>query len=374
MMRPLALALARSMTRIAADLLPARHADWGAAMRAEAAAIERGRAALAFAFGCLAAAIHLSIQIPSPETMKPMSPRLLDRPRSVAMLCGAGAVALGLAYMVTAGAPPRLLAMNGAALAIGFVLVQLLTRTGGPTATMNALLAALALLATAAFGVSAEGVTRWVMVGGILLQPGMLLVPALCLAVAHRPNEASCVAVMIAAIALAMQPDRALAGALAAAMTLLAVIRPRPAMAVAALAALAGFVLTQIQADPSPAMPYVDQILFSAFAAHPLAGVAVWAGSALLLAPAIVGMMRDPDHRAVYAVFGLVWLAIIVAAAFANFPTPLVGYGGSAILGYMVSLLGLPVRTGPVPVSASPDAPATGQLDRPDNRRMLANC
>jgi hypothetical protein len=36
---------------------------------------------------------------------------------------------------------------------------------------------------------------------------------------------------------------------------------------------------------------------------------------------------------------------VIVAAALGNYPTPLVGYGGSAIIGYVVSLLGLPPRT-----------------------------
>ena len=35
---------------------------------------------------------------------------------------------------------------------------------------------------------------------------------------------------------------------------------------------------------------------------------------------------------------------MILAALLGNYPTPLVGYGGSAILGYLVSLLGLPPR------------------------------
>ena len=35
---------------------------------------------------------------------------------------------------------------------------------------------------------------------------------------------------------------------------------------------------------------------------------------------------------------------MILAAALGNYPTPLVGYSGSAILGYLISLLGLPPR------------------------------
>jgi hypothetical protein len=43
-------------------------------------------------------------------------------------------------------------------------------------------------------------------------------------------------------------------------------------------------------------------------------------------------------------VFGAAWLAVVAAAALGNYPTPLVGYGGSAILGYLISLIGLPPR------------------------------
>ena len=37
-------------------------------------------------------------------------------------------------------------------------------------------------------------------------------------------------------------------------------------------------------------------------------------------------------------VFGGVWCTALAAAALGNYPTPLVGYGGSAILGYCVSV------------------------------------
>jgi hypothetical protein len=58
----------------------------------------------------------------------------------------------------------------------------------------------------------------------------------------------------------------------------------------------------------------------------------------------------DPPRRPGHAVFGAVWLAVIVAAALGNYPTPLVGYGGSAILGYLLSLLYLPPRRAARPI------------------------
>jgi hypothetical protein len=100
--------------------------------------------------------------------------------------------------------------------------------------------------------------------------------------------------------------------------------------------------VTLARADALPAVPYVDGILLGSFGVHPAAGVAVVGGAMLLLAPALAGIVRDPARRAVHASFGAAWLAVIGAAALGNYPTPLVGYGGSAILGYALSLLALP--------------------------------
>ena len=62
-----------------------------------------------------------------------------------------------------------------------------------------------------------------------------------------------------------------------------------------------------------------------------------------------------------YAAFGAVWLAVILAAALGNYPTPLVGYSGSAILGYLLSLLGLPPR--PAIRSIGRDGAARSEAD-----------
>ena len=79
---------------------------------------------------------------------------------------------------------------------------------------------------------------------------------------------------------------------------------------------------------------------------HALAGAAVWAGSLPLLVPAPVGWYQDRADRDSHALFGALWLAGIVAAALGNYPTPLVGYGSSAIIGYLLALLALPTLAG----------------------------
>gem|GEM_PF-4310662 len=102
-------------------------------------------------------------------------------------------------------------------------------------------------------------------------------------------------------------------------------------------------------------MPYVDQILYTASAVHPVAGLAVLAGSVLLLVPALAARRSGTEDQAAYAVFGALWAALVVAAALGNYPTPLVGYGGSAIIGYLVSLMAFSHRV------AVAVAPAPGE-------------
>jgi hypothetical protein len=119
-------------------------------------------------------------------------------------------------------------------------------------------------------------------------------------------------------------------------------------------------------ADPSPAASFVDQIFFSAFSVHVLAGLAVAAGAVLMLVPPALGLLRDPGQRAAYAVFGAIWLGVILAALLGNYPTPLVGYGGSAIIGYLVSLLGLPSGVETAGAGSDRVAPHAEPEDRRD--------
>lgn len=347
--------LAETIVRLAAIIVPARLRDWGRAMVVELAAIERPGAALAFALGCLAGALRqtMSSQLLHPNqayegpSVMHQGSSLLRHPRRLAALCAIGATGLGLAYMNAAGAPFSYLAVNAAALAIGLLAVGVLTEAGRlwriAGGAIGVALACLILL-TSLFGVSADGATRWISAGGILVQPAFFFVPVVALGFARARDPASLLAVLIAALALALQPDRAMAGALAAGMAALALARPERTVLVALGGALAAFAATLVRADASPAMPFVDQIFYSSFGVHPLAGCAVLAGAALMLVPAIAGFIRDSHHRPIYAVFGAVWLAVILAAALGNYPTPLVGYSGSAILGYVLSLLGLPPR------------------------------
>ena len=203
-------------------------------MEVEAAAIEPPAIALFFALGCLGCALRevaLFLFSSLRWETRPMTiwTSLSDRPRHLAAFCACGATGLGLAYMAVGGAPLSYLAMNASALALGLLALGILAQLAplGPAASRALNLAlALMLVLTGLFGASAGGVTRWIAVGGVFLQPGLILLPILALRFARSQDGLSTLAVMIAALALALQPDRAMAGALAAAMTALVFVRP----------------------------------------------------------------------------------------------------------------------------------------------------
>ncbi len=353
-------------------LLPPSLRGWGDAALREAREIPRPGEALRFALGCLAWAVGEAIRYRMSNLKRKGQQAMGDGktigPRGAAVLCGVGATGLGLAWMAAGGAPEHHLMINAGALAFGLVALAILAladRRGHLPAGPTNLLLGLALLAVSLWGVSVGGVTRWVALGPLILQPAMMFVPLMTVLFARSRDPLSLTGVAVAALALALQPDRGMAGALAAGLTVLALIRPDRRTLAGAVVALIGLAAAMARADPSPAMPFVDQILYSAFAVHPLAGTAVVLGSALLVLPAQAARRLSGPEQAASIAFGAVWAALILAAALGNYPTPLVGYGGSAIVGYLLSLVVFPRRAavrGRAPVEATVGPEGDGPL------------
>ncbi len=370
-MSGLARRAADRLVAAAAHLLPAQLSPWARAMACEVADISDDRSALIFALGCLRAAAALALAdlltalrptflrlfTPLSGSFQPMT-YLLDRPRSLGLLSAAAAVGLGLAYMAMAGAPSRYLLMNLAALVLGATAwLAIGPKAGARLADGRVVLAlSIPLLATALFGIGFDGVTRWVRVGPLPVQLSLVLLPAIIVLYARRPDAIGTAGIAIAALGLAAQPDRAMAGVLAAALAAILIAKPTRMSALALAAGIAGFGATLVRPDALPAVPFIDQILYTSFGVHPLAGLAVLTGSLALLVPTL-GALRQGDSRPALLAFGACWLAIVAAAALGNYPTPLVGFGGSAVLGYLLSAALLPggsrETAGTRPVQAS---------------------
>jgi hypothetical protein len=314
------------------------------------------------------------------ETFK----QLARNSRVIGASCATAAVALGAIYMLIAGAPARLPIINGCALAIGLMALPLVRHVANAQATparaQSALMLAIALcvLATALFGTSVEGAARWAVLFGFYIQPGLVLLPAMLVLYSRSSSALNTVAICIAACAVALQPDRALAGMMVAAILVQTILqRDQRGTQVrhirAALAmSLAAFAVTIIRADTLPVSAYVDQILYTSFDAHWVAGIAVWCGSILLVVPAIIGWRFRAEQRNVYAVFGVVWFASIVAAAMGNYPTPLVGYSGAAVLGYVLSLAAFPAAMSTAPQGGPTARARTKHLPTQDQELFAA--
>ena len=342
-------------------VLPASLKPWGLAVRYEASAIPDDTKALMFTLGCVCGLMPraLTSRLLKPfvslagesapysegSTIMNMFDATIRRPRTLGTVCAISAVVLGVVYMVIAGAPARYLGVNIGALAIGLSTLGLLDRTavtGQRWTDRVSIVMAITMLGTALFGSEVDGAARWVNLGGVAIQPSLILMPAMLVTFSRVRSVLATVSIIAAAAAMALQPDRAMAGMLALCLASLAIMRPDRHVWVSLAASLVSFVATLVRPDRLPAVPYVDQILYSSFDIHIVAGIAVLGGMTILLVPAIVGWSRDAGNRTIYCAFGTVWLAAIIAAALGNYPTPTVGYGGSAIIGYVLSLLALP--------------------------------
>lgn len=349
----------RLLVRLVGWVAPRRASEWAAAMYAEIDAIADRRAASRYALGCLWAALILRAQSMVAEGRHGSStPRVPARLLFIQANSGCGAAAIGVLYLLAAEAPMMLVVVNTAAMLLGVLLVIASSRLRTPSAmlaSVTTMAIAAVLLLTAVTGHAVDGVSRWVHVGSLSVQTSLVLLPLAVLLFSLTENRWTTTAMIAMATAVALQPDRAMAFALWVSLSALLFVRRTRAVAIACSAASAAMVATWLQTDPLPAVPFVDHILWSSFRVHPLLGVALWLGAALLCVPLLV--LRSADARPACRATGACWAAIVVAAAAGAYPTPVVGYGGAAILGYFLCLAALGMHTNETTVPGAATAP-----------------
>jgi hypothetical protein len=321
--------IARAVRRVA----PAASAAWADAMAMEILHVE-GAAGWRFAAGCLAAALRMRLETMGRDTMASLRD-MIERPRAMALACGVAATLAGLVYLATTGAPATMLAANAGALLLGLLVVAIGRSFVAPASLV--VVAGGAMFATALLGVAPEGAARWVRIAGLSLQPSLILLPAAIVLHLLRRDAATSAGIVAIAAGLALQPDRAMAAVLLAAL----LAGGRRSGAVPTVAAALAFAVTLLRPDTLPAVPWVDGVLASAVAAGFVPGTAAILGTLVLLLPALAGLR---DGRPAPRAFGACWIAIVAAAALGNYPMPLVGFGGSAILGYLLAAGTLPRR------------------------------
>lgn len=255
-----------------------------------------------------------------------------------ALAWAAAAVGTGCALLVMLGAPSRMPIMNGAALLAGLVGTALLAlgrHQGTAMAGDIVLLLASALLPlTAMIGPDANGVARWLVIGGLTLQPSLIVVPLVALGVALRPSSIRIAASAIAASGLALQPDPGGAAMLLAglAVPLIDEDRRRVIGVAGVVGAGIGLAVAQAQSIALPPVAFVEQIIPDAVAAGLLPALLALAAAMLMMIPAMARPLRAPHFA-----FLAVWIAALGMALLGPYPTPVIGFGGSGVLGFVLS-------------------------------------
>lgn len=257
------------------------------------------------------------------------------------LAAGIVAVAIGMTVMALGGAPQTYLLVNGGALVVGMVAAAALAFVPLDW-RWPSLAAALALLATAIWGVELEGIHRWAMLGPLRIQPALILLPLLSCSYARCPDSLLLGASMvIAAVAVALQPDSSMALTMAViGCNMLTALRNRRTIAVAAAAVIA-FLTALLRGGDLPPVRFVEQVIVDGLMrGGPLIGGLLILGILVILAPILLAGRRlaMPQQRALM-MFVQVWGMLLVASVIGPYPTPLLGYGASAIIGYFLAIV-----------------------------------
>ncbi len=229
--------------------------------------------------------------------------------------------------------------MNFAALLIGLTMLgalRALQRASLPAQSGDwaLLLLALAIPATALFGQSTEGVSRWLVFGGSTIQPAMIAAPVVAIAFAGRATAIRAAAVAAACLGTALQPDPA-AAAMLLGGTAAALATDRSLLQVAEASVAGTAFAFALAATPTlAAVPFVEGVIPVALGHGPVAAGLLVAGIAAMFAPVFAG---DTSSRPARMAFAALWAAGLLCALLGSYPTPVVGFGGSAILGYVLS-------------------------------------
>lgn len=207
-------------------------------------------------------------------------------------------------------------------------------------ATISIIVVVTALIAATFGDAGLEGVHRWIAVGPLRLYIASMVLPIAILMVQQflkrHKHILAVLASMILMVLLTLQPDAAQITGFAIAITfLLCECRAMPitlrlAMIVCAACCV---VYSWVNLDGLPPVSYVEGILEMTREI----GVVWFAAAIFALLPIPFSFLLYREKNAVVSIgLCLYYIAILVATLFGNFPVPLMGFGVSPILGYLV--------------------------------------
>lgn len=253
---------------------------------------------------------------------------------------------VSLMAMRVAGAPNGSLAIQ----AIAFVLATLLampSRTAALVDSVDArwVLGAILLLAGAVLfaGVEIGGARRWLQIGPVLVHPASLFGSVLLLALARAADSRVCAVLAAAAIAcFGIGNDGAASLAFALGLSGLLAARRDHWKTLLPLCVLACCLAAWnwTRPDSLAPVPYVEEIVSRAWMGSRLAGAAAALALATLPLPFVLAARNTHDARqrgAACALAGF-WIGLVLAGLAGNYPIPVIGYGASPVIGWVLAL------------------------------------
>lgn len=250
-----------------------------------------------------------------------------------------GPVIAGIIFMASAGAPISFVLANTAA-AFGIAILfwrvpQLSLRSSLLAATVILPV----LLACTFVGPAIDNVHRWISLGPLKLHIGMILLPFLAVQMFRHDKRIISCSLVMAALIIALQPDRASAAALLLTSLCWLCFSRNGWSLVAVFASGASLIGTMLQADTLKPVRFVENVISDAAIIHK--GIAVLLIATMLLAiaaPVYAGLRSRITKAAPFVAWSACLTGYFIASLAGPYPLPLLGYGVSPILGFGLAL------------------------------------
>ena len=246
-------------------------------------------------------------------------------------------VLMGCLYMAVAGAPRAYLIINGTALACAIGLAVFLKRPDqGLRVIAFTVLALVLFVATLFSNAEIDGVHRWIGDGPIRLHMGLLLLPAIISLVPDLRRELALLTIVVIGLTGALQPDRASMFALLSGVFVLAIAkRDKWSLGMLVFAGIS-FLWTLWQVDPLQPVRFVEYVIADVWEFHPSSAVII---GVFLVLTLVMPLFGESFRNQIPLTASLATISgFVVISLFGPYPTPLIGYGASAIIGYGLAL------------------------------------
>jgi hypothetical protein len=240
----------------------------------------------------------------------------------------------GIVWLGLSDAPARYAAINAGALALALLWIAIGRAPETANGRRALVLVLLAILfAPLATGPVINGVARWLPLGPVTLHAGSLVIPAITVLAARMRQQAATI-LLVAILAALLQPDAASGFALTFAAVGLHHIGRDWKVGVAAIAGFFASIHAAIN-GLLPAQPYVERVLVELAGSAPLVAL----GLSAALVAGFLALVRSPGIAATerYALGGALF-GFALMGWMSNYPSILIGYGASPILGFGIAL------------------------------------